>query len=314
MNKSLIILRSLILMLLGISCALTVSPHAFGFLPQQTLKPATQKARDDTGGPAGDRKIEIEFEGNEAFPAERLLEILKRESDRRELKCHPSKGEPDAEQLEYCLESAVLDFMRSQGYLRAEIGEPRRQESGGSLKIIVPVEEGIPYRIGEFKIQGAKLFSSEQIIGMLGVKTGDIASGSKLYEGLSERLRKAYGNKGHIQYEYDVEPTYKPSPDAAPEGVVDFDVNISEGPAFVLRSIAFEGDTLMPVEELKRTLLVSEGDTFNEQMFHDSFEKLNDLGVYEWVDSLRDVNFRTDEESAELYIKIRLKKRERPPI
>ena len=55
------------------------------------------------------------------------------------------------------------------------------------------------YHLGNINIQGAKIFTSEQLFNELNLKTGDIANGQELQKWLLERVKKLYEDKGYIQ-------------------------------------------------------------------------------------------------------------------
>ncbi|MDQ3818256.1 MAG: hypothetical protein M3362_11350 [Acidobacteriota bacterium] len=256
---------------------------------------------------------EIQFEGNKIFSDQELLGLLKdaegdEGSGQDRLTCTPSEKGYDAEQFDFCRRQATHK-LHSRGYLKAELGEPKLEETERGLKLIVPVREGLLYLIGNVRVEGSTIFSPEQIIEMLNVKTGEIANDRELSRGLQGTLKEAYGNRGYIQYEYDVEPDFKPSPDRADEGIVDFAFTITEGKSFRIHSIEFYGNKQMANSELKGLLLVREGETYNELLFRDSIKKLNELGLFQPIDADRDVDYRTDEKGYSVNIAIKLKEK-----
>jgi outer membrane protein assembly factor BamA len=174
------------------------------------------------------QKFLVEFEGNKVFSSDILLQKLN--------SCAGKYSNPeekyDANLYEYCLRKDVLGFLRSQGYLRARIGEPKSQESEQILKVIVSVEEGIRYRLGNVNVQGTKVFTSEQLLEKLNLKTGEIAVGQELREWLFERVKKLYGNTGYIESDFDIEAKFKTIAKGESDGIADFEVVVDEGPRF----------------------------------------------------------------------------------
>jgi len=255
---------------------------------QMREPPVQQRAANNTVVRSAD-KTEVEFEGNQAFSASELTGMMKQ----CQTKYTTAQETPDpARVFDECLRR-IRFFYTERGYLRAAFGEQQKYKTERGVKIVVPVEEGVRYRIGEIKVEGAKLFSPDQIIEMLHVKTGDVADGAAIGVGLFERLRKAYANKGYIQYEAEPTPDFKPVPAGETEGVVDFNISITEGKVFVVRSIKFDGNKLNAAEELRRVLLLHKGDTYSQQLFEDSIKKLNESGLFDKViDADRDVDFR----------------------
>ena len=253
-------------------------------------------------------EINIEFEGNKVFSSQQLLDVMKQFGKRNQSTCPSSEKGYQAERFDSCLRSIIF-FMRSHGYLRAVAGEPKLHKSKRGLKITVPIDEGALYRLGEIKLEGATLFSPAQILGMLNVKKGDIADGDAIATWLYERLKKAYADRGYIQYTADPEPIYRSIPAGAQEGVVDFIVAIDEGQAFIIRSIKFEGNRDIPEDMLRREMLVRGGDVFNQGLFDESLKRLSQTGLVEEIWP-QHVDMRWDNKSPKLDIIIHVKERE----
>jgi len=57
---------------------------------------------------------------------------------------------------------------------------------------------------------------------------------------------------------------------------------------------------------LLNLLLIRERDVFNQQLFEDSIDKLNQSGRFQWIDRDRDTDFKTDEERGFVEIVIKL--------
>lgn len=241
---------------------------------------------------------EIRFEGNRVFTNDEL---------RSQLKLVNTSGQDvfDRSVLEYDLNN-VRNYMRSKGYLTAKTGEAKEQLINGGVSITVPVEEGPIYRLGHFSISGAKLFTSEQIIELIGLKPGDIADGKAISDALFKDLRQRYVNNGYIDYDADLEPEYSVN-GKMHQGVVDFKIEIREGQAYKISSIEFVGNKQITTEELRRYLLIREGEVFNEQRLEESINNLNSIAPLEEIDKEEAVDFQKDEDSAQvkLIIKVR---------
>ena len=244
------------------------------------------------------------LEGNKVFSRQELLGVAD--------KCLAASSNwhdrHDSETLEYCLRRTQL-FMIGKGYLRAVIGKPNREDIEGGVRIVVPIQEGVLYRLGEITFTDSKLFSPAQLLEMGSLKTGDIASGEAIGEWLYERVAKAYGNFGYLQYAAEVEPEFHLASDAAREGVVDLTISIDEGQAFTIRTIKFDGNGNVRESILRREMLLRNGDVFSRERFNDSLKIINQMGAFEQIDSDKDVDYRVDNESARLDITIHLKKR-----
>ena len=254
------------------------------------------------------KKLDVVFEsgGGETPSRQHLLDETNRCLEKY---THP-KDRYDTHVLDFCLKT----FLFSQGYLRPEIGRPKTQAAeGGLIGVVVPVKQGTRYRLGEIKIEGAKLFTPEQVVGMLDLKTGDVAGYGSLNEWLDGKVKRSYADRGHIQYNYDVEPLFKPASAGDGEGIVDFKIDIHEGPRFTVRRVEFTGNARTPDPVLRRALLVREGDVFSQSLYEDGIRNLNRLGLFEEIDKDKDVEFAgAGRDVPQLDLIIRVKERTRP--
>jgi outer membrane protein insertion porin family len=196
---------------------------------------------------------------------------------------------------------------RSKGYLQARFYDPKVEETSDGLIITLHVDEGILYRLGEIRIEGSSLLSSDKIIKMMPLKPGEIANGERLSEFLYDELKKFYGEHGYIQYTTEVTPEFRSTPNG-PEGIVDFAITIDEGQRFRLRKIGFKFDGEI-TGELRQLLLVHEGDIYNQTLFEKSIERLNETGLFESIDKDKDVDFRVNDEEGLIELTIKLTKK-----
>ncbi|HYJ47451.1 MAG TPA: outer membrane protein assembly factor BamA, partial [Pyrinomonadaceae bacterium] len=276
------------------------------------------------------RVVEIQFEGNQIFSDGRLRSQMKYVQESGLITRFRGQDILDREKLDVDLRRVTF-YMRSKGYLQARTGEPRVEGLGPrrtgfflplpflssvdeGLRVTVPVTEGKLYRIGSITIEGNSIYSEQVIQNVIGLKSGDVANGERIGKALQEDLKKAYGAQGFIQYEYDVEPTFKDNPANPKEGIADFKFTISEGKQFQLRRLEFLGNTFTRDNVLRREILVNEGDVYNQRAFEISVLRLNQLGFFDPIDAERDANFRTDEEQAQVDIDLKVTERGRQQI
>lgn len=279
---------------------------------------SAQEARPAAAEPVMWSDVEIEFEGAHIFKSENLKRVVRQsverslaEADGRPQDRDLSRKPYDPALLEYILRQVVVNHMRRSGYLSARTGEPRQQILGRTLAVTVPVAEGELYRLGEIKIEGAHHFSAEKLLELLPLKRGDVADGVAVVRWLSEHLDGLYGESGFIQYDYEVEPEFVVET-GAPEGVANFNITINEGPQFRLRQISFSGNTRAPEETLRAAFHLGDGEVFSRQKFREGIQRLNNPNFFdhlEHLDADKDVVFKTDEESDEVEIVIRLKEK-----
>ncbi|MGB8510083.1 MAG: outer membrane protein assembly factor BamA [Pyrinomonadaceae bacterium] len=278
------------------------------------------------------RVVEIQFEGNQVFKDGDLRSQMNLVREAGLISRFKGQDILDTQKLEYDLRYNVTNYMRSKGYLEARTGEPKIEglgerrtgfpilpipvlsSSDEALRITVPVIEGKLYRLGELKIEGNSIFSEQNIRDVVGLKTGEVANGQRLYKALSEDLKRLYGRAGFIQYEFDVNPEFKPAPANAQEGIADFTITITEGKQFTLRRLEFAGNTYTRDNVLRREVALNEGDVYDQTLYEFSVLKLNQLGYFDPIDKDKDTELRTDEERGEVDLSLKVAERGRNQI
>jgi len=247
---------------------------------------------------------ELRFEGNRSFSSQELSSKME-----ECLASYPkAQGGYDFNTSEFCTRE-LINFIRSRGYLQARFGQPTKEFDRRGLILIIPVEEGVLYRLGEIKIEGAEAIAPEKVRAMLSLRQGDLVDGEEIGKWLFEDLKRVYGELGHVQFTAEADPEFKAATNGANEGVVDFKVTIEEGRRFRVHSINFQGSSI-PGEELLGLLRIRAGDVFNQRLFEESIDELNKLGRFELIDKDRDADFSTDEELGLINIVIKLKNRD----
>jgi outer membrane protein insertion porin family len=277
------------------------------------------------------RIVDIEFDGNKAFKDGELrgqLQLVKRTGLFTRFK---GQDILDTRKLQYDLNKNVREYMFSKGYFQARIGEPQivglgRQRTGfflpvpflsskdDTLKIIVPITEGKIYRVGDLKVEGNSIFTEEQLLGYVGLKKGEIADGKRLRVALYENLKKIYGSQGFILYDAETDTDFKDNPTNPDEGIVDITIRIEEGKQFSLRRIEFAGNTFTRDNVLRREMILNEGDIYNQLALETSVIRLNQTQYFDPIDKDKDVEVRTDEETGQVDMLIKVKEKGRQQI
>lgn len=281
------------------------------------------------------RIIDIDFVGNEKFSDSELKAAMQYVKEHGLISRFKGQDILHLEKLQADLQRNVRSYMWSKGYFQARIGEPEVIGLGvkrtdfiplidlplplissmdDTLRIVVPVTEGKIYRVGTVKIEGNSIFSEQQIIGALGLKTGDVANGKKLSDGVYEEMKKAYGSQGFVQYDAEFEPEFKDNPSNPNEGIVDVTVTINEGKQFTLRRLEFTGNTFTRDRVLRREFLLNEGDIYNQNFLEISVARVNQTQYFDPIDKDQDVEIRTDEEQGDVDLNVKVREKGRQQI
>ena len=281
------------------------------------------------------RIVDIEFEGNENFSDGELRGALQLVQETGIISRFKGQDILDLEKLQYDLQKNVRDYMFSKGYFQARIGEPEVEGLGykrtgfpilkafplplitskdDTLKIIVPVNEGRVFKVGELDVVGNSIFSEQQILQIVGLQKGEVANAKRLRDAVYEDLKQLYGSQGFVLYNAEFDPEFKDNPNNPEEGIVDVTITIEEGKQFRLRRLEFVGNTFTRDNVLRREFLINEGDIYNQIALERSVLRLNQLAYFDPVDKDRDVEVRTDEDQGTADTIVRVAERGRQQI
>jgi len=244
---------------------------------------------------------EIRFEGNKVFSDRQLRTALKKLKQKGILHLFGKKliwskeswGE-DSENLK--------KYYMNHGYKDIVVGEPQvqliaRNPKGKSQKeknfrmvVVVPVQEGGKFRMGDLTVKGNTVFPGADLRKMYVVKGGKTYNYSEIENG-NEAVRNLYQSRGYI-YSYTNQALIerKDQPD-----VVDVVVSVYEGDRFRLGRVEFSGNTKTQDKVLRREFRLLEGTWMNMVAFKRSVFKVNQLGYFKLKDD--PVDFKFDDEN-----------------
>jgi outer membrane protein insertion porin family len=270
---------------------------------ERVKRPAIRKRAEQAEEPAykndGRKIVVLEFRGNEKFSSGTILEFMKYSRQ---------GGSYYKERLENDLQRVRALLYADRGYLRAQFGEPEIEETNEGLRIVIPVEEGLRYRYGEINVEDATLLSSDEVIGIIGAKSGEIIKGySGVQKGL-ERLKSFYANRGYIQFTAIPRIDYRPTSPDSQEGIADVTFEIEEGIMYFIRRIEFTGNLTVSDAEIWSKLRLNIGDVFNQDALDAALRRLNEWGRFEKIFE-EDCTFNTNEQPRTLDILIKLKEK-----
>jgi len=273
------------------------------------------------------RVIKIDFVGNTVFSDKKLRKAMKEVREASFLTRFTSRDIYHPEALKRSLERARFFVLADNGYIDAQIGEPKveRIEQGGGiplplfrkpkrgLKITVPIHEGRQYRFGKIEVEGNTLYTDEQILRLIGLKTGDVVRSTVIQKGVFETLKDLYGANGYIQMQANPRHELRDDPDDPKKGIADFTIEIEEGRQFILNRLEFTGNTNTRDKVLRREMLVAEGEVFNQYLWKQSLLRLNQLGYFEEIKE-EHATFRTNDREGLVDIELNVKEKGRNQI
>ena len=213
---------------------------------------------------------DISIEGNKAIETEALLDGLK------------GSGLAVGQVFQRStLEGMQLELQRQyvqQGRYDASIETEVLPEPRNRVSISINVDEGTVASIKHINVVGNEIFSDEELTDLFELKTtgwlsffknDDKYSREKLTGDL-EGITSYYMDRGYLQFRIDsTQVSVSPSKEE-----VYITANVTEGEKFTVSSVDLSGDLVLPETDLRRFLLVTEGQTFSQQLVTSTEEYL----------------------------------------
>jgi outer membrane protein insertion porin family len=181
--------------------------------------------------------------------------------------------------------AGLVPLYRKQGYLRARFGKPdgvllhsKDTTIVQQIEVTLSVEEGPVFYWEKAEWTGNRVFTSEELDRLLGMKPKEVANQEKIDTGLTA-IKRAYDTRGFI------EAAVKPKEildDTA--RLTTYDVAVDEGAQFHLGMVHFEGLPEVASKELIKSWQLKPGDVYDASypsMFVSkvAIGKLKELGI-----------------------------------
>jgi outer membrane protein insertion porin family len=181
--------------------------------------------------------------------------------------------------------AGLVPLYRKQGYLRARFqkpeGSPLHSNNSGPVQevsVSLSVEEGQEFYWEKAEWTGNRVFTSEELDRLLGMKPKEVANQEKIDAGLTA-IKRAYDTRGFI------EAAVKPQEildDAA--RLTTYNVAVDEGAQFHLGMVHFEGLPEVASKELIKSWQLKPGDVYDASypsrfVSKVAIGKLKELGI-----------------------------------
>ncbi|MGP8260705.1 MAG: outer membrane protein assembly factor BamA [Acidobacteriaceae bacterium] len=225
----------------------------------------------------------------------------------------------DASKLDEDTDRVRLEY-QNHGYFRAQTSDPvthvrdegglnwftLRPSTGKRIDILMPVEEGGRYRLGEINFTGidTRQWNVKALRALFPLKDGDWYNATLFGQKGLKNLRDAFSSQGYISMV--AEP--KPRIDDVKK-LVSFDIDIDQGKQFYVSRIEFSGNTVTRDKVIRRELLLEEGQIYNSKLWDLSIQRLNQLGYFEVlkVDDDTETRQNADDGTVDLLLKLKEK-------
>ncbi len=239
----------------------------------------------------------VQVEGNKALTAKQIVGAM---STSPEGFFWWNKGEFDEDKFNEDISKSIPELYASRGFIDAQVVKDtlivdRKQ---GKALVRLTIQEGQQYRIGGFEVNGAKIFSNEQIatfypfgpksktmgqavkgiIGRGAAPEGVFDQGA--WDAATDKVRDAYEDQGYIYATIaPVVERRKVGPDSVP--TVDLRWEVDERTPAIINRVDILGNDVTTETCIRDQLFVVPGDVFNKQRFIDSYRNIANLGFFE---------------------------------
>ena len=230
----------------------------------------------DEGGKV--RIDEIFFEGNEAFSDKKLLKQL--ETNKHGwLSWLTGSGRFDEKKFKEDL-TILLKFYRDSGYLDCEINEEKVSidfVESDEILITIPIVEGQLYYLGDFSVENATVYTTDELLNELRLEKGDPFSPQGV-DDAAIAIRDYYTSSGYLNTR--VRGERVPNMETRQIDVV---FRVRESEKFYVESINVEGNTKSKSRVIIRELALTPGDIFDLRRMDVSERRLKNIGFFDDV-------------------------------
>jgi outer membrane protein insertion porin family len=174
----------------------------------------------------------------------------------------------------------LRDFYREQGFLDVDIPQDKvlfEYPKPDKLVLVVNIDEGRRYYVGDISFSGNKLFDSALLKRVVRQKSGAVFAPSKLDKD-TERLDDFYGKDGYLETR--VRLLRKPN---VGTGNIDVEYQITESEKYNVESIIIDGNTKTKSTVILRELVLGPGDVFSTVLMKISQLRLENTRFFESV-------------------------------
>lgn len=217
----------------------------------------------------------ITIKGNKAISKRRIKKAMKT-SKKGLFSFITGSGKYERANIEVDIIS-IKDLYLDGGFIQAEVSQPETvlSEDKKSIFIEIEVKEGEPYRISSIEMSGNKVFSDKELKEKLKSATGSILSKKTVNKDVFA-LTEMHTEKGYA--------LAMVIPDVIPDESkkeVRLIFKIDEDDIYSIGRIEISGNIRTRDKVIRREFLLNEGDTFNSRHLRRSYQRINNLNLFE---------------------------------
>jgi outer membrane protein insertion porin family len=230
---------------------------------------------------------EVVVDGNKTFSDEQVVGHM---ATKPEGFWWFQKGEYDERKVDQDVRERLPRWYADHGYIDFQVTHDSlvADSAGGKAVLHLTVEEGQPYHVGTFDIEGNRRFSNEELqtyypfapIGPSGTPLGPPRPFSQSdWDAATEKVQTLYANNGYIYAQ--VEPSEARRTGADGKPVIDLRWTIHEGSPANVNKIEIVGNDVTHERVIREAIVMLPGDLFSRDRLIRSYQNISNLGFFQ---------------------------------
>lgn len=215
---------------------------------------------------------EIDFTGNKAFSARRLRVVMATRGHNL-LSFLTGAGTLDRAKLEADADRLTSLYYEN-GYLNVHVGEPMITRHANSLTVTVPIDEGLPFKVGTVDVTGDLKVPAKELRDKLTLEPGETFRGSTMQHDVLT-LSDFYSNRGFAFVNVDPRTQLDPA-----RHLINVSFAISPGREVLVDRIKITGNTKTSDKVVRRELEIQEQEPYSAEKIRESKGRLDRLGFF----------------------------------
>lgn len=220
----------------------------------------------------------LRFRGVKAFPER----TLKGQIETEEASWYTSVSESGAYKRD-AIKTDLLkleSYYHDNGYIKVKVFDPEVEVDKEKRKIYItlPVSEGDQYRVGKVEVVGDDVYTSEELMEKIKLKTGDVFNRGQFRQDIFD-ITEMYSRKGYAFA--NVLPALESHEETK---TVDVKIHTQKGRKVYLGKIQIVGNDATRDKVIRREFRLQEGELFDSEKLRRTRQRINNLGFFESVE------------------------------
>ncbi|MDQ3136541.1 MAG: outer membrane protein assembly factor BamA [Gemmatimonadota bacterium] len=230
---------------------------------------------------------QVVVEGNRRFSDK---QVVKHMATRPEGFWWFQKGEYDERKVDQDVRERLPQWYADNGYVDFQVMHDSlaSDSAGGKAVLHLKVDEGRPYQVGKFDVEGNRRFSTEELqafypfgpVSPTGAPQGGARAFSRsAWDAATEKLQELYANNGYIYAA--VEPSEIRQTGSGGRPVVDLRWTIREGSPATINKVEIVGNDVTHERVIREAIVMLPGDLFSRERLIRSYQNVSNLGFFQ---------------------------------